>query len=246
MTTYNPMVNGMVERVHCSMKASLMARCTDENWKSQLPWLLLGLRTATRAKGEVSPTKKVYGEILAVPGEFFPTNNSNQDTPITRLCEVAGKFTPCVRTFTNRTKCFKLKGLDTCSYIFVRNDAHRPPLMRPYRGSYRVMKTSPKAYYLMIHGQEVWVTIDRLKPIFLLVDDNDAPNTEKGHTRVLPQNKPSSARCNQPRRQTVEHPRNAAQGRLLVDNTSEVSASDNGPHPHISRTWGCLRPPQRY
>ncbi|XP_066967500.1 igE-binding protein-like [Macrobrachium rosenbergii] len=68
---YNPAANGMVERAHCSLKAALMAHCTDERWREQLPWVLLGLCTAPKANGNASPAEKVYGETLAVPGEFF-------------------------------------------------------------------------------------------------------------------------------------------------------------------------------
>ncbi|XP_066981407.1 uncharacterized protein [Macrobrachium rosenbergii] len=69
--SYNPTANGMVARAHHSLKAALMARCTDENWRVQLPWVLLGLRTTPRADGDASPAEKVYGETLAVLGEFF-------------------------------------------------------------------------------------------------------------------------------------------------------------------------------
>ncbi|XP_066982777.1 uncharacterized protein [Macrobrachium rosenbergii] len=71
-TAYNPTENSMVERAHRSLKAALMARCTDERWKEQLPWVLLGPRTAPRANGDASPAESVYGETLAIPGEFFP------------------------------------------------------------------------------------------------------------------------------------------------------------------------------
>ncbi|XP_064109603.1 uncharacterized protein LOC135217566 [Macrobrachium nipponense] len=46
----------------------LMAWCTNDNWK-----VLLGLQTAPKANSEESPAEKVYGEALAGPGEFFPT-----------------------------------------------------------------------------------------------------------------------------------------------------------------------------
>ncbi|XP_066964208.1 uncharacterized protein [Macrobrachium rosenbergii] len=46
--------NGLVEYFHRSMKASLMAHCTAKDWKYQLPWVLLGLRTAPRANGDPS------------------------------------------------------------------------------------------------------------------------------------------------------------------------------------------------
>ncbi|XP_064110227.1 uncharacterized protein LOC135218012 [Macrobrachium nipponense] len=131
-TAYNPAANGMVERFHRSLKASLMARCTGEDWKSQLPWVLLGLLTAPRSNGEPSPAEKVYGEPLAVSGEFFPTNADDSNVSITRLQESAGKFTPCIKTFSDRSKHFLPKALSSCKQVFIRDDACCPPLRRPY------------------------------------------------------------------------------------------------------------------
>ena len=44
-TTYNPEANGMVERLHRTLKAALMTKCNTDNWVTNLPWVLLGLRT---------------------------------------------------------------------------------------------------------------------------------------------------------------------------------------------------------
>lgn len=60
-TAYNPAANGMVERFHRSLKASLMARCSSKDWKYQLPWVLLGLRAAPRPNGDPSSRKKSTG-----------------------------------------------------------------------------------------------------------------------------------------------------------------------------------------
>ncbi|XP_066974328.1 uncharacterized protein [Macrobrachium rosenbergii] len=165
---YNPAANGMVERTHRSLKAALMASYTDENWKAQLPWVLLGLRTAPRANGDESPAEKVYGETLAIPGEFFPTEPDAPDTPLPRLREIAKKFAPRRKTFTDRTHNLSPEGLNTCTHFFIRNNTCRPPFTRPYRGPYRVVSRTSKAYLINIHGWEDWISVDRLKPAFLM------------------------------------------------------------------------------
>ncbi|XP_068237151.1 uncharacterized protein [Palaemon carinicauda] len=94
-TAYNPAAYGMFERTHRALKVLLMASCIDGDWKSRLPWVLLGLWTTPRTDGEPSPAEKVYGEALAVPGEFFPT--STDDTQLDHLRDIARKFRPCLK-----------------------------------------------------------------------------------------------------------------------------------------------------
>ncbi|XP_068223913.1 uncharacterized protein [Palaemon carinicauda] len=131
---YNPAANGKVERAHHTLKAVLMARCTDDHWKAQLPWVLLGLRTAPRAYGEPSPAEKLYGEALTFLGEFFPA--TTDDTKLDHLREIAKKFRPYRKTYEDRTRHFTPKNLDDCDYVFIRVDAHCQPLTRPYCGPY--------------------------------------------------------------------------------------------------------------
>ncbi|XP_068203630.1 uncharacterized protein [Palaemon carinicauda] len=147
-TAYNPAANGMVERTHRALKAFLMASCTDGYWKSRLIWVLLCLRTAPYANGEPSPAEKVYGEALKVPCEFFLT--STDDMQLDHLRDIARKFR--LKTYLDKSKHFKPRNFDNCGYVFVRVDAHRWPLTRPYRGPYRVIKKTTKAFLLDVHG----------------------------------------------------------------------------------------------
>ncbi|XP_068229359.1 uncharacterized protein [Palaemon carinicauda] len=80
-TDYNPAAKGMVEHFHLTLKAALMSRCKDSNWFTQLPWVLLGLRTTCKDALDISAS------------EFFPSATSSDD--LQRICHVMGKFTPC-------------------------------------------------------------------------------------------------------------------------------------------------------
>ncbi|XP_066980109.1 uncharacterized protein [Macrobrachium rosenbergii] len=136
-----------------------------------------------QANGEESPAENVYGEALAVPGEFFPAEPDDPHTPLQRLREIAKKFTPCRKTFADRTHNFSPEGLKTCTLIFIRNDGHRPPLTRLYRGPYRVVSRTSKAYLVNIHGWKDWISIDRLKLTFLMES-----GTREGGNRQTSQN----------------------------------------------------------
>ena len=249
-TAYNPAANGMVERCHRSLKAALMARCSDENWFHQLPWVLLGLRTAPKANGEASPAEKVYGETLTVPGEFFPTDPAEDDVSIPQLRERAGKFTPCRTTYADRTKHFKPAALDSCKHVFLRQDAHRPPLTRPYKGPYEVLERNSKSFKLMVHGREDWVSIDRLKPAHTEDDDPQVPLGRR--PRVPPQNKPIDAPTSEPRRgrskaaPAVEPPEPNGRGGILPSKSKKDDTPDDGPLPLVSRRRGPLKPPAHF
>ena len=64
-------------------------------------------------------------------------------------------------------KEFVSKDLMTCTHVFVRRDAVRKPLQRPYDGPYKVLKTAEKHFTVKVKGKEEVISIDRLKPAYL-------------------------------------------------------------------------------
>ena len=60
-TAYHPSANGLVERFHRQMKASLKACTTTTGWLDLLPLVLLGLWTALKQDLGCSTAELVYG-----------------------------------------------------------------------------------------------------------------------------------------------------------------------------------------
>ena len=154
-------------------------------------------------------------EKFSLSRRLSPTDNNHLAT----LRHTVGKYRPCTQTYKKLPPRHLPKLLNSCEYVFVRNDAHRSPLTRPYRGPYAVLERNPKAYRLNIAGRSDWVSIDRLKPAYL--DEANHPSGPS-HTEG-----PSSSRS--PRK----------------DEPAPTSPLEDGPHLTVSLTGRITRPPHR-
>ncbi|XP_066967132.1 uncharacterized protein [Macrobrachium rosenbergii] len=154
---YNPAANGLVERFHRSLKVSLTARCTAEDWKYQLLWVLLGLRTVTRADGAPSAAEKTYGKPLVVPGKLV-TGSPQPISP--EALRNRQQVRPLQEDIYREVGHLHAARAGLHYHVFVRDDVVHPPLTRPYRGPFRALERNSKAFLLTLHGRNNWVSID--------------------------------------------------------------------------------------
>ena len=68
-TAYHPQSNGMMERLHRQLKASLRAHDAYPDWMAVLPAVLLGIRLAIKDDLNCTSSELVYGTTLRLPGE---------------------------------------------------------------------------------------------------------------------------------------------------------------------------------
>ncbi|BES97092.1 multicellular organismal development [Nesidiocoris tenuis] len=178
-SSYHPQTNGLLERQHRALKAAIMAR-TDrpERWMQELPVVLLGLRSSVKVDLDTSSANLVYGTSLRLPGEFFETNPNPEPNPsdyVQRLHELFDNVRSSPTSWHTTDKTFTHPELDFCSHVYLRNDAVRTSLQRPYSGPHKVVKRSSKTFVIVVRGHQVKVTRDRLKPAFAVREESSEP-----------------------------------------------------------------------
>ena len=119
MAAYHPEANGIIKRVHRSLKATLQAKRQSTSWSSELPLILLGLRSAPQESDAVLSFERTFGVPPILTGEFWESAETpNQDflTDFQRAIEV--NTSP--RTLPNRTVTPAVPDdLFTCKFVFV-------------------------------------------------------------------------------------------------------------------------------
>lgn len=179
-TAYHPACNSMVERFHRQLKAAIMCHANN-SWTETLPWVLLGIRTAFKEDIQSSSAALVYGEPLRLPGEFFESSVGNT-TDLTefsaRLRNIAEKLRPVPASRHVKPKVFIFKELATADQVYLREDALRGALQPAYSGPHKVIVRGDKTFKILIKNREVTVSIDRLKPAFILGEQTEEPLPE--------------------------------------------------------------------
>ena len=166
-TAYHPQANGLVERLHRQLKASIMARSTDASWMDHLPMALLGIRTAWRTELECSPAELVYGTTLTVPGLLVGDSTQvGSELPtsdfVSDLVRRMGELKPSDMAHHTTPKVQVPSSIEGANYVYVRTDAVRQPLVRPYTGPFRVIEKSAKYFTIAKNGKTDKVSLDRL------------------------------------------------------------------------------------
>lgn len=168
-TAYHPAANGLIERLHRTLKSAIMCIGSKTNWVDLLPTVMLGLRTCLREDVLASPAEYVFGKTVRLPGEFFSFGefNPNPQIFLENYREHMKEVQPIPAAHHHKLKPFVFKDLPNSTHVWLRRE-DAESLDRPYEGPYKVtQRKSDLDYVIQRNGSEITVTTERLKPAFL-------------------------------------------------------------------------------
>ncbi|GFY52812.1 gag-Pol polyprotein [Trichonephila inaurata madagascariensis] len=121
----------------------------------------------------------VFGKTLVLPGEFFEPSSQTRTDPsefLLRLRETFRTLKPTPASCHSSTSCFMHTALKTCSHVFVRVEGLKPSSTASYQGPFEVLSRTNKHFTIKINDRTSTISIDRLKPAFLLNDTDSSPS----------------------------------------------------------------------
>lgn len=188
-TPYHPQAQGKIERFHRTLKAAIRTH-GKKKWTEILPTILLGIRSAIKLEANASIAEMIYGQPLRLPGDFFSEieETKREDRPklVQDLRSWMQGLKPMGEKLKSSSTTFVYKDLRHTSHVFVRVDRLKPSLVPPYEGPFQVVERQDKFFTLEIDGKRVNISVDRLKPAYLLGTDDepeDTDGTEEQETR---------------------------------------------------------------
>ena len=70
------------------------------------------------------------------------------------------------------------------SHVFIRVDQVKTPLQNPYERPFPVVSRDEKTYVVRVRGKDTHVSIERLKPAYILENNHDGYNDTHEEVRL--------------------------------------------------------------
>lgn len=186
-TSYHPQSNGLVERMHRTLKTALT--CHNEiSWTKALPTVLLGMRAAHKEDIGASSAEFLYGENIKLPGQFLTESKDEYSHSgfLLELKSTLQNIRPIATSHHCVRKPFIFKELTNASHVWIRTDSIQKPLSNKYTGPYEVIDRHEKYFTVKLGNKTDKISIDRIKPAFV-----DMPSqTMESSKRCFNVNKP--------------------------------------------------------
>ena len=168
-TAYHPQTNGMVERLHRTLKTAIIAR--KKQWLQALPVVLLSIRATVNDSG-FAPFTAVTGGLMLHPRVVVNPQPADRDTSdaVRALAERMSEVdfvTLSAGSDHSVSRPYLPQDLQTCTHVWLRVDRVRRPLEAPYVGPLRVLERTGRWFRLELpSGRTDTVSVARLKPAY--------------------------------------------------------------------------------
>ena len=175
-SSYHPAANGLVERLHRQLKASLKTH-SNPWWTESLPRVLLGIRTAIKLDIGFSSAEMVSGTTVRLPGEFISLSTDIANLHPGDYADYAitcGKSNLLQQGCNKDNHVYQLTWTSVRMYLCIMMP-WRSPLQVPYDGLFRVLRRTDKFFALDRNGKKENVSIDRQKVAYMDTDLERSP-----------------------------------------------------------------------
>ena len=145
---YHPQANGLVERTHKDLKDHLRCRmeAAGREWMDQLPWVMLGMRSAYRPDLDTSSAELVYGAPLTIPGDLVgaPVEQEADSEDAKRLLKGLRRLAASRETPTARhgvPEVYYPQAAREATHVFVeRTKAQAGTFGSKYQGPFEIVE----------------------------------------------------------------------------------------------------------
>ena len=248
-TSYHPASNGLVERMHRTLKTALKTQANPTNQLSNLGFVLLGFRAAVKEDLGFSTSKITIGKPLRVHGQLLSAEHDNahsQSNCGQQLTKFLNSLRPTEPRHSSSRKTYMERALEGCTHVFIQNTPNKSPLEPTYNEPFRVLRKHTKYFTVDLVSCIDNVSTDRIKAAHLIQhvsapipvnqyqpDVNEECDVTPAITFPCPPATPRPA-------DRDERPTEATVNRFGIDVLSDHVGSESKPLRHCFHLWGVI------